>query len=86
MILFLVLCAVSVSSGLAVDQLYSYGPSVGDKILNASDAESSDAIHLEMPFVLFGMNKTSLHVSRSCYFTQQTSEPCAGCVCTQSDS
>ena len=67
MMLLLVLCTVSVSSGLAAGQLYSYGPSAGDEMLGASDTDSSDAIDLEIPFVLFGTNKTSLYVSRSCH-------------------
>lgn len=48
--------------GIAVDQLYNYGADVGDRMLIASDVESSE-IHIDVPFVLFGKDETSLHVS-----------------------
>ena len=52
----------STCSGITSKQMFSYGLSFGDSMLGPSDTEFSE-IHLDVPFVLFGQNHLSLHVS-----------------------
>ena len=47
---------------VAVDQLYSYGAAAGDSTLPEADSGTSEKILLQVPFVWFGSNKTSIYV------------------------
>ena len=55
----------STCSGITSEQMFSYGLSFGDSVLGSSDTEFSSEIHLDVPFVLFGQNHSSLYVSIS---------------------
>ena len=61
--LLLALCCLSHVGGLSVSEFYPFGLAEGDQLLNGSDEDSSLAIELEVPFVLFGTARSSVYVS-----------------------
>ena len=58
----IMVCYPGPCSAVALDDLYSYGPDVGDFVLEAADSGSSGDIALQVPFVWFGTNKLSVYV------------------------